>query len=287
MRPLARLGGRARSAARRRLRLVRDAWLQARRAGGAVTTRFFDARHTTARELGREKAERLFEIERHYHAAILAESRAEARVALYDEINRAIKAFKAEHLPARRDFGFEPRFIDAHTELFRGHRVLDFGCGYGSSTVHLRKHATFAVGVDCAERCIEQATREHGADPSLQFLRCPTLALPLEDAAVDAVYSNDVLEHLHPTDAMAHLAEARRVLRPGGTYLLYTPDAATGPHDMTKAFWPQSSGFAPLGAHIHEYTPDELRDALLRSGFVSVDHPDPATPTLVIARKAS
>jgi SAM-dependent methyltransferase len=269
--------------------VVRDthhAWLHVLRARGAVTTRFFDARHPTAQQLGRARSEELFEIERRYHTAILAQPRAELRAGLYDAVNRAIKDFKATHLPERREYGFSPRYIEAHTDLFRGKRVADFGCGYGLSTALLSCHAESVVGIDCAERCIEDAARHHAADPKMRFVRSPSLALPLADLEVDALYSNDVLEHLHPDDARTHLAEAVRVLRPRGVYLLYTPDAASGPHDMTKAFWPQGAGFTPLGAHIHEYSPQELDSALLYAGFDRVEHPDPATPKLVIAYKA-
>ena len=49
-------------------------------------------------------------------------------------------------------------------------------------------------------------------------------SLPLPDASVDVVIMSELIEHLVDTDAAAE--EARRVLRPGGTLLLSTPNLA-------------------------------------------------------------
>jgi SAM-dependent methyltransferase len=48
--------------------------------------------------------------------------------------------------------------------------------------------------------------------------------LPVQSGAAQVVYSSHMLEHLHPRDASAFLAEARRVLRPGGIIRLVLPD---------------------------------------------------------------
>jgi predicted SAM-dependent methyltransferase len=48
--------------------------------------------------------------------------------------------------------------------------------------------------------------------------------LPLQDSSVDTVYSCHMLEHLSTAKARAFLAEARRVIRPGGVVRLAVPD---------------------------------------------------------------
>jgi SAM-dependent methyltransferase len=50
-------------------------------------------------------------------------------------------------------------------------------------------------------------------------------ALPFPDRSFSTVVSFDVFEHIPDSDA--HLAEVRRVLQPGGTYLLQTPNKWT------------------------------------------------------------
>jgi SAM-dependent methyltransferase len=82
----------------------------------------------------------------------------------------------------------------------------------------------------------------------------------------DAVISDQLIEHLHPDDIGEHLQSSRRILRPGGRYVLRTPHALTGPHDVSKVF-----GFdRPVGMHLREYTNRELRSRLRAAGFSTV-----------------
>lgn len=86
------------------------------------------------------------------------------------------------------------------------------------------------------------------------------------DAPYDVVVSDQVVEHLHPDDIAAHTRSCAAILRPGGRYIVRTPHAATGPHDMSVVF-----GFdQPVGMHLHEYTVRELTGALRAGGFSTV-----------------
>lgn len=63
---------------------------------------------------------------------------------------------------------------------------------------------------------------------------------PLDDRSVDWVYSEHFIEHLSPDDAIAWLAEMRRVLSPSGFIRLSTPDLekyAVGYCDPSEAFF--------------------------------------------------
>jgi SAM-dependent methyltransferase len=89
--------------------------------------------------------------------------------------------------------------------------------------------------------------------------------LPLADGSVGLAYSNQLIEHLHPHDAAAHLHEVFRVLAPGGRYLCVTPNALTGPWDISRMF-----STTPAGLHLHEYTNRELAALLATVGYVDV-----------------
>ena len=98
-----------------------------------------------------------------------------------------------------------------------GLRVLDLGCRDGALTsVYLDGNDVVGVDVDrtalarAAERGIETAWADVDE------------ALPFEDASFDVVVVAEVLEHLRLPDRA--LAEARRVLRPGGALVGSVPN---------------------------------------------------------------
>jgi SAM-dependent methyltransferase len=68
---------------------------------------------------------------------------------------------------------------------------------------------------------------------------CDLAALPFEDGSIDGIISEAVLEHV--PDPAAHVAEIRRVLRPGGRVLCYFPFIVgfhASPHDYTRLTLP-------------------------------------------------
>ena len=45
------------------------------------------------------------------------------------------------------------------------------------------------------------------------------VSLPVEPGSVDVAYSDQLMEHLHPDDAVAQLENVVRAIRPGGVYI--------------------------------------------------------------------
>ena len=83
------------------------------------------------------------------------------------------------------------------------------------------------------------------------------------DVPYDAVISDQLIEHLHPDDLATHLGGCHSILRPGGKFVLRTPHAFAGPHDVSRVF-----GYVePIGMHLREYTNRALKDQLLSAGF--------------------
>lgn len=131
-----------------------------------------------------------------------------------------------------------------------GRRVLDIACGTGlGSGILLRAGATAVVGIDISATALARAGRAVPAGCSLA--RADGTALPLRGHAFGLVTSFETIEHLQ--EPARFLAELRRVLTPGGTLVLSTPNALyTKPVDGTPA--------NPF--HIKEFTPSELSDLL-------------------------
>lgn len=94
--------------------------------------------------------------------------------------------------------------------------VIDLGCGSGRTMLWNRDWQAAIVGVDIAPYFSAEARRE--TDLLLGDLR----KLPFAAATFTKAYSLDVLEHLSPEALDGMLAEAARILKPGGALFVYT-----------------------------------------------------------------
>jgi SAM-dependent methyltransferase len=112
----------------------------------------------------------------------------------------------------------------AAADLPAGSAVLDVGCGAGASVAHLAdEHLLSATGVDASAATVAQAGE---ARPDLDFVAGRAERLPFPAASFDAVLYECVLSTL--PDPGAALAEAARVLRPGGALLVSDLYARSG-----------------------------------------------------------
>lgn len=103
--------------------------------------------------------------------------------------------------------------------------VIDFGCGrgaYGSDPLPLRRDLRVFKGK--VQRVIGLDASPSGAEnPFLdEFRRLESDRWPLPDGAADLIVCDNVLEHLPDPDAF--FAEAWRVLKPGGSLCIRTPN---------------------------------------------------------------
>ncbi|MFD9030781.1 methyltransferase domain-containing protein [Streptomyces sp. NPDC059567] len=100
-----------------------------------------------------------------------------------------------------------------------GTSVVDVGCGAGRAVAELAERGVKAVGVDPSERMIAVA---RGRWPEADFRIAGAYELPLPDASVDGYRADKVFHELDEPERA--LAEAHRVLAPGGRILLVGQD---------------------------------------------------------------
>src|SRR5712671_7565820 len=95
-------------------------------------------------------------------------------------------------------------------------RVLDLGCGPGTIAADIGRRVAPArvLGIDASAAVIEEARRDAGGGPNVEFSVGDLYALEMDDHTFDVVHAHQVLQHL--PDPVRALREMRRVCKPGG-----------------------------------------------------------------------
>lgn len=103
----------------------------------------------------------------------------------------------------------------------KGATVLDLGCGYCYHTARLAKSDLAITGVDFSEAALARARetlRDAGIEERVRLQQGDATKLPFADRSFDNVLLWGVLMHI--PEAEKALAEAARVLKPGGKLVL-------------------------------------------------------------------
>jgi SAM-dependent methyltransferase len=140
--------------------------------------------------------------------------------------------------------------------------VLDVGAGLGLFVECCRRFGVPCIGLEGSPEGVERALAR-----GVRLVRGDVAAgLPFRASAFASVTCIQVIEHVEPESARALLAEARRVLQPGGTLLLQSPS----PRDPIQRREP---------GHINLYMPSRLRREVAEAGFEVIAEPNgPITP---------
>ncbi|BDG07184.1 glycosyltransferase [Anaeromyxobacter paludicola] len=140
--------------------------------------------------------------------------------------------------------------------LAAGKRVLDLGTGAGYGAHRLAGVAAAVTGVDLSAEAVAWASERYAA-PNLRYLQGDARSVPLPDASFDLVVCFEMIEHVAEQEAV--LREVRRLLAPGGAFVVSTPNRRyyTDERHEENAF------------HVREFDVPEF-DAFLRGFFPHV-----------------
>lgn len=127
--------------------------------------------------------------------------------------------------------------------------VLEIGTGAGYGIEIVAPHASSFLTLDKIEPAGERPPFPH-----VEMRQAVVPPLDLPSGSFDYVISFQVIEHIKHD--MELVREVHRVLRPGGKFILTTPNIRMS---LTRNPW-----------HVREYNPDQLRN-LLGSAFASVE----------------
>ena len=141
-----------------------------------------------------------------------------------------------------------------------GATILDFGCGRGRNIGLLNQLGHRTVGQDLTRKAwwsrLPDSGFQTGADAS---------TLPWREASFDAVVEVGVIHYLHAETAAAHAREVRRVLKPGGVWVLLEANSGSANagyvrrqigqlHDLsTVRRWATDAGLVELGVSYEGY----------------------------------
>lgn len=120
--------------------------------------------------------------------------------------------------------------------------LVDLACGGGLLAPHLTHHGYHHIGLDITISALRQAV-EHDVHP----VCADVLALPLPDHAADVVVAGEILEHV--TDLPRAVAEACRILRPGGRLVIDTLADTPLARLLAVHIAERIPGGAPKGIH--------------------------------------
>lgn len=149
-------------------------------------------------------------------------------------------------------------------------RVLDIGCGLGgASRVLAATYGCRVTGIDLTEEYCRTAAALAGwvgLTDRVQYCRADALALPFRDGTFDIAWTQHAAMNI--PDKACMYREARRVLKPGGSFALY--DVLQG--DGGPVHFPVPWAREPSISHL--VTPPEWRGLLERAGFEVVSWRD-------------
>lgn len=191
------------------------------------------------------------------------------RPQLYGPVYDEIYGMHMQRNPGVLDFGATSRLVPfLARRVRRGERVLELGCGTGLLSIGLARLERRVVGVDVSEVALNIASERSGGLEGLEFQKVVGVKLTFPDDAFDLAFSVEVIEHLHPDDVASHFAEVLRVLRPGGRYVFWTPNARTTLSPAQRFGLEGQPDQAEGDVHLKEWTYRELFRMLGDAGFV-------------------
>lgn len=229
------------------------------------TFRFFQRAGVLTHTVSHEHLRRQFEAEKQL-AERLRQASALERPELYRKLYAELFRLAPDHARCEADQNpaLRARSIEAQLRLLAPWLqpcpavFLEIGPGSGWLSFEMCGHAGRVLAVDISDQLATTTCRP----ANFRFVPFDGISLPLETASVDLAFSYQVIEHQHPDDVLPCLAEVRRVLKPGGRYVLATPHRFSGPHDVSRHFSNE-----PLGLHLKEWTFRELGRELKHAGF--------------------
>ncbi len=148
----------------------------------------------------------------------------------------------------------------------REERVLDLGCGWGTSCWALAPRVREMVGLDFSQRSIDLC-ESRLADSGLKnvsFVCADARDTGLEPDSFHLIIAADLMEHLYPDDSRAVIAEAHRLLKRAGRLAVWTPHRG----HILEILKARDLILKRDVSHVDYKSMERLKDMLTEEGFL-------------------
>jgi SAM-dependent methyltransferase len=192
------------------------------------------------------------------------EERQDLYSSLYDELFRRVPFHpmltrKKSPLDTKQAVSSQMKFLRPF--LNKDITFLEIGPGDCALSFELTRVVKQVYAVDVSDEITKTAKTPN----NFHLILSDGCGVPVPPNSVNVAYSNQLMEHLHPDDALEQLHHIYNALAPGGLYICITPNRLYGPADVSKYFDVIATGF-----HLKEYTTCELSNLFKQAGFSRV-----------------
>ena len=178
------------------------------------------------------------------------------KVSQHPQLTRKVDS-KSGLVYVSKQLQFLQRFLNLNSTF------LEVGPGDCSLTLEVSKQVRNAYAIDVSK----VVTQNQNLPENFELIISDGRSIPVPRDSINVIYSNQLMEHLHPDDAFKQLQNIYQVLNNGGIYICITPNRLTGPHDISEFFDDIATGF-----HLKEYTITELSQLFQEVGFSQISN---------------
>lgn len=210
----------------------------------------------------------IFQVEKNQAKVLKNEPNKEIRKQLYSNVYETYfeklpyhPQFKIKNDPITKNARLEFQLNQIKPFLTKQTDFTEIGAGDCSLTIEASKYCNSTCALEVSDEIVKNISFPKNS----QCLIFDGFNFPFENDSIDLAYSNQLMEHLHPEDAIDQVQEICRILRKGGKYICITPNGINGPHDISRFY-----GNDLVGFHLKEYLPSELKKLFIGAGFKRV-----------------
>lgn len=171
----------------------------------------------------------------------------------YLETHYSKEEFSEDSFPQKLCDHIVEKYIKRHYANVQDKSILDVGCGKGNHLVAFARRGLAPMGLD-----ILQESNEALDQFDVRLCDLEKDPFPFEDDSLDIVFSKSVIEHVANADNF--LAQAKRVLKPGGLIILMCPDWGTQGHMYYDDY-----------THVKPWTRKGLQNAMKIHDFKNIE----------------